>query len=161
MRGPAGGRRRRVGHPVVRRAPRLRARLAGAAGLALLVASCVGVATPEPSSAVAGSPSLAPSATAPVDPSSRPSTVAVAELPPEALATIRRIRAGGSFTHAADVVEYANAAGALPAQAAGYYHAYRVPVPAAEAGSDVIVAGARGEMYWTTDGGLTFVRVVP
>ena len=161
MTGAAGGRRWRVDHRVVRRAPRLLARPVGVAGLALLLASCVGVATPGLSSVVAGSPSLAPSAAATVDPSSRPSTVAVAELPPEALATIRRIRAGGSFTDAADVVEYVNAAGALPAQAAGYYHAYRVPVPAADAGSDVMVAGARGEMYWTTDGGLTFARVVP
>ncbi len=154
-RGGRGSRR------ILRRARRLLQRLAGAVGLALLVASCVGVATPGPSSAVAPSTSSAPSTVGPVDPVSGLRVVAVAQLPPEALATIRRIRAGGPSTDPADGAEFLNAAGVLPVRATGYYHAYGVPIPSGEVGADLIVAGAHGEMYWTTDGSTSFMRVVP
>lgn len=76
-------------------------------------------------------------------------------------ATIRRIRAGGPFADPADGAEFPNAAFALPVRAAGYYHEYLVPLPGGVAGADLMVVGARGEMYWTTDGALRFVRVVP
>jgi ribonuclease T1 len=71
------------------------------------------------------------------------STVAVAELPPEARETWQLIKQGGPFPYPRDGVVFGNYEHALPQQARGYYHEYTVKTPGAHnRGARRIVCGA-------------------
>jgi ribonuclease T1 len=75
-------------------------------------------------------------------------TVPVAELPPEARATLQLIEQGGPFPYSRDGVVFSNYEHVLSQQQRGYYHEYTVKTPGARnRGARRIVCGiipARG-----------------
>lgn len=80
------------------------------------------------------------------------SAVGVAELPPEARATLRLIERGGPFPHKRDGVTFANRERLLPPKPRGYYHEYTVPTPGSrDRGARRIVAGEAREYYYSDD----------
>jgi len=86
--------------------------------------------------------------------------VQVAELPPEASATLALIRKGGPYPYAKDHHVFGNREGRLPKQKHGYYREYTVKTPGERTrGARRIVAGKGGEMYYTGDHYSTFQRV--
>lgn len=90
--------------------------------------------------------------------------VAVAELPPEAVDVLHRIRRGGPFRYAKDGSVFGNREGLLPRQPRGYYTEYTVPTPGArDRGARRIVAGgdprATAELYYTRDHYRSFQRI--
>jgi ribonuclease T1 len=89
-------------------------------------------------------------------------TVALKALPPEARATIDRIAAGGPYPFDQDGAVYQNRERNLPARPAGAYREYTVVTPGSpDRGARRIVAGDRGELYWTADHYASFARIVP
>lgn len=87
-------------------------------------------------------------------------TVRLAELPPEARATIALIRAGGPFPYVRDGVVFQNREGRLPARPRGYYREYTVKTPGLrDRGPRRIVAAATGELYYTEDHYRSFRRI--
>jgi ribonuclease T1 len=76
------------------------------------------------------------------------STIAVAELPPEARDTLQLINSNGPFPYPRDGVVFGNYEHVLPQQTRGYYHEYTVKTPGAHnRGARRIVCGivpARG-----------------
>lgn len=94
-------------------------------------------------------------------------TISLAQLPAEAQATDRLIRAGGPFTSAKDGVVFGNRERILPAERRGFYHEYTVPTPGARnRGARRIVCGgtpptAPQACYYTSDHYASFQRIVP
>jgi ribonuclease T1 len=92
--------------------------------------------------------------------------VAVSALPPEARATLQRIRLRGPFPYERDGVVFNNREHILPAQPRGYYHEYTVPTPGVKTrgarriicGGDV---GSLAECYYSDDHYRTFRRIRP
>ncbi len=83
----------------------------------------------------------------------------LAALPPEAITTLARIRAGGPFPYSRDGVVFSNRERLLPIRPRGYYHEYTVPTPRSrDRGARRIVTGAPGEHYWTSDHYASFRR---
>ena len=58
-------------------------------------------------------------------------TVALADLPVQAQATDRLVRAGGPFPYEKDGIVFGNRERLLPRQSRGYYREYTVPTPGA------------------------------
>jgi ribonuclease T1 len=86
--------------------------------------------------------------------------VALAQLPPEAAATLALIDHGGPFPYDRDGVVFENREGLLPAESSGYYHEYTVPTPGAtDRGARRIIQGSAGELYWTDDHYQSFERI--
>ncbi len=86
--------------------------------------------------------------------------VAVAELPPEATATLSLIRKKGPFPYAKDGAVFGNREGQLPKQKRGYYHEYTVKTPGSRTrGARRIVRGAGGELFYTDDHYGSFKRI--
>jgi ribonuclease T1 len=78
--------------------------------------------------------------------------VALAQLPPEARATVVLIRKGGPYPYARDGVTFSNREGALPREKRGYYREFTVKTPGERTrGARRIVAGKGGELYYTDD----------
>ncbi|BAU55619.1 DUF6443 domain-containing protein [Mucilaginibacter gotjawali] len=75
--------------------------------------------------------------------------------------TINRIETGGSFPHRNDASIFMNRDGLLPAKPLGYYTEYVHPTPGLlnRPGAMRFVVGQNGEMYFTADHYLTFIRV--
>ena len=98
---------------------------------------------------------LAPGALAQKAPAPKPQLVGeirMAELPPEARATLELIRKGGPFPYAKDGAVFGNREGALPKQRRGYYREYTVKTPHVRTrGARRIIWGAGGEYYYTDD----------
>lgn len=87
-------------------------------------------------------------------------TVAVADLPVEALDTLRLVRQGGPFPYPRDGVVFGNYEHQLPPQPRGYYHEYTVKTPGAHGrGPRRIVCGVVPECYYTGDHYRTFRRI--
>lgn len=85
--------------------------------------------------------------------------IAVADLPPEARATLQLIERGGPFPYRRDGVVFGNRERRLPQQPHGYYREYTVPTPGAKnRGARRIVAGST-ERYYTDDHYRTFRRI--
>lgn len=83
------------------------------------------------------------------------------KLPPEARTTLNLVIKGGPFPYDRDGVVYQNRERILPAKAAGYYHEYTVVTPgSADRGARRIVAGGKGEFYYTDDHYASFTRVI-
>ena len=121
---------------------------------AWLLAACDGAAptgsgqSAEPPTAGASRPAILPS----TDSVSGLPTVRLADLPPEAAATVTLIAAGGPFPYRQDGAVFENREGILPDRPSGSYHEYTVPTPgSSDRGARRIVTGADGEMYWTAD----------
>lgn len=96
-------------------------------------------------------------------------SIALAELPPEAMQTLRLIRHGGPFPYPRnDGVVFGNFERRLPAQRRGYYREYTVPTPGSrDRGARRIIAGegdernvaTSGEYYYTGDHYRSFRRI--
>jgi ribonuclease T1 len=87
-------------------------------------------------------------------------TVSLADLPPEAITTLRLIDQGGPFPYRRDGIVFGNYERRLPIRQRGYYHEYTVPTPAAgNRGARRIVTGNGGERYYTNDHYQTFRRI--
>lgn len=86
--------------------------------------------------------------------------IAVAELPPEARATVRLIKQSGPYPYERDGTLFHNYEKRLPQREGGYYREYTVRTPGlAHRGARRIVAGRGGELYYTDDHYRTFTRV--
>ena len=103
---------------------------------------------------------VAPQASAQREAYSRADAVSLAQLPAEARKTVALIRAGGPFPYSRDGIVFGNREAQLPKQRRGYYHEYTVPTPGARnRGARRIIAGERGELYYTDDHYRTFRRI--
>ncbi len=88
------------------------------------------------------------------------STIAVAELPPEARDTLQLIKRNGPFPFSRDGVVFGNYEHALPQQTRGYYHEYTVKTPGARnRGARRIVCGVVPECYYSADHYRSFFRI--
>ena len=88
-------------------------------------------------------------------------TIQAADLPPEARHVAGLIARGGPFPYRKDGSVFANRERLLPQRARGYYREYTVPTPGArDRGARRIVAGARGELYYTDDHYRSFKRIL-
>lgn len=93
-------------------------------------------------------------------------TVALVQLPPEAQATDRLIRAGGPFPYEKDGAVFGNRERLLPVEARGYYREYTVRTPGArDRGARRIVCGGHQRIapdacYYTGDHYASFRRIV-
>ena len=86
--------------------------------------------------------------------------IQVDDLPREAHDTLALIKQGGPFPYRRDGVVFGNRERRLPAQPSGYYREYTVPTPGArDRGARRIIAGTRGEYYYTDDHYNTFRRI--
>ena len=86
--------------------------------------------------------------------------VAFSDLPAEAQRTIRSIRAGGPFAYERDGIVFGNFERRLPNRERGYYREYTVPTPGVtHRGARRIVAGRKGELYYSDDHYQSFRRV--
>lgn len=87
-------------------------------------------------------------------------SVALTALPAEAQDTLRVIKQGGPYAYDRDGVVFGNFERVLPKQARGYYHEYTVKTPGARnRGARRIIAGTKGEYYYTEDHYQTFRRI--
>jgi ribonuclease T1 len=87
--------------------------------------------------------------------------IRAAELPREARATLALIRKGGPYPYARDGVVFGNREALLPQQKRGYYREYTVKTPGERTrGARRIIAGSRGELYYTEDHYSHFSRIV-
>lgn len=87
-------------------------------------------------------------------------TVDAAELPVEARQTLRLIDQGGPFPYPRDGIAFGNYERRLPGRQRGYYREYTVPTPGLRSrGARRLIAGDRGERYYTGDHYQTFQRV--
>ena len=96
-----------------------------------------------------------------------PTTVSMAQLPPEARTVDGLIRAGGPFKSQKDGAVFGNRERVLPAKPRGFYHEYTVPTPSAHTrGARRIVCGGKlptapEACFYTGDHYATFQRIVP
>jgi ribonuclease T1 len=111
------------------------------------------VGTHDPAPSDRGPTATAPGAEMPDrDDASGLPFVALADLPPEAAATVELIDAGGPFPYDEDGSRFGNYEGILPDRHDGYYREYTVETPGSpDRGARRIVAGVEGELYWTED----------
>jgi ribonuclease T1 len=84
------------------------------------------------------------------------------DLPLQALDILALIKRGGPFPfHEKDGTVFGNREGRLPHKPRGYYREYTVPTPGVRGrGARRIVAGSRGEFYYTDDHYTTFKRIL-
>ncbi len=132
--------------------------------VAVVAAGCGRAGTDASPSGVAASASGAAVSAAPGGPQAPPgmAVVAVADLPPEAGATLRLIASGGPFPYRQDGVTFENREGLLPARSSGFYREYTVPTPGStDRGARRIITGADGERYWTADHYDSFAWITP
>ncbi|MFM0517083.1 ribonuclease [Caballeronia jiangsuensis] len=91
-------------------------------------------------------------------------TVQIAQLPRQAVATLRLIETSGPFPYEKDGVVFGNRERLLPRHPRGYYHEYTVPTPRArDRGARRIVCGGPkkqvDDCYYTDDHYATFKRI--
>lgn len=88
--------------------------------------------------------------------------VRLANLPPEAAATLALIRRGGPFPHDRDGTVFFNREKLLPDAPRGSYREYTVPTPGLNhRGARRIVAHRAGTYYYTDDHYRSFRRIEP
>lgn len=131
--------------------------------LVVVLAGCSARPAVSSTPAVTSAPSAAPAATQPAkDPASGLATIALADLPPEAHATLALVEAGGPYPYTQDGAVFGNREGILPKQPSGYYREYTVETPgSADRGARRIVIGREGERYYTADHYASFKRIWP
>jgi len=87
--------------------------------------------------------------------------VLLTELPREAHKTLSLIKKDGPFPYHRDGATFGNFERRLPQKERGYYKEYTVPTPGArDRGARRIVAGRKGEFYFTDDHYQTFRRIL-
>jgi ribonuclease T1 len=90
----------------------------------------------------------------------RITTIEVDELPREGRDTLALIKKGGPFPYQKDGVTFGNFERRLPTHERGYYKEYTVKTPGSkDRGARRIVAGKKGEYYYSADHYNTFKRV--
>jgi len=83
------------------------------------------------------------------------------DLPREARETLALVKAGGPFPYAQDGRVFSNRENLLPLQERGYYREYTVRTPGArDRGARRIVAGSRGDYYYTDDHYRSFKQIL-
>jgi guanyl-specific ribonuclease Sa len=85
-------------------------------------------------------------------------------LPPEAVATLRRVEAGGPFAHRQDGGIFQNRERRLPPQPRGYYREYTVETPGSrDRGARRLISGGRPpvEYFYSDDHYRSFRRFTP
>jgi ribonuclease T1 len=89
-------------------------------------------------------------------------TIIKQDLPRQVLDTLALIERGGPFPFPEkDGTVFGNREGRLPHKPRGYYREYTVPTPGVRGrGARRIVAGSRGEYYYTDDHYTTFKRIL-
>jgi ribonuclease T1 len=92
-------------------------------------------------------------------------TVALAQMPREAVNTLNLIAAGGPYPYEKDGIVFGNRERLLPAHRRGYYHEYTVPTPRAHnRGARRIVCGGplkrTDNCYYSDDHYTSFNRIV-
>lgn len=92
-------------------------------------------------------------------------TIAVGQLPPQAVNTLSLIAAGGPYPYEKDGVVFGNFERMLPSHRRGYYHEYTVPTPhARNRGARRIVCGGplrrTDDCYYSDDHYASFKRIV-
>ncbi|WP_454826816.1 ribonuclease [Paraburkholderia xenovorans] len=92
-------------------------------------------------------------------------TVALAQLPREAVNTLNLIAAGGPYPYEKDGIVFGNRERLLPAHRRGYYHEYTVPTPRSRnRGARRIVCGGplkrTDNCYYSDDHYTSFNRIV-
>ncbi|HVE06141.1 MAG TPA: ribonuclease [Paraburkholderia sp.] len=92
-------------------------------------------------------------------------TVAMAQLPPEAVKTLNLIASGGPYPYEKDGVVFGNRERLLPPRQRGYYHEYTVPTPRARnRGARRIVCGGplrrTDNCYYSDDHYASFNRII-
>jgi ribonuclease T1 len=102
--------------------------------------------------------------TAPVDANAQ-GTIALAQLPREAVNTLNLIAAGGPYPYEKDGIVFGNRERLLPAHRRGYYHEYTVPTPRARnRGARRIVCGGPlqriDNCFYSDDHYTSFNRIV-
>jgi ribonuclease T1 len=86
--------------------------------------------------------------------------IAIEELPSEARTTLQLIEKGGPFPHQRDGAVFGNFERRLPLKQRGYYREFTVPTPGRrDRGARRIVAGEKGECYYTEDHYRTFRKI--
>jgi ribonuclease T1 len=86
--------------------------------------------------------------------------IPVAQLPLEGRKTLKLIKQGGPFPYRKDGTTFQNREKRLPVHPRGYYKEYTVKTPGkTNRGARRIVAGSRGEFYYTSDHYTTFKRI--
>lgn len=86
--------------------------------------------------------------------------VAESALPKQAHTTLSLIRAGGPYPYEADDGTFGNRERLLPRQSSRYYREYTVKTPGeGDRGPRRIIAGADGDLYWTTDHYASFRQI--
>lgn len=81
----------------------------------------------------------------------------LAQLPAQALATLRLIAAGGPYPYAEDGTVFGNYQRLLPGEKYGYYHEYTVaPAHGRDRGPIRVVTGSGGQDYYTPDHYVSF-----
>jgi ribonuclease T1 len=88
-------------------------------------------------------------------------TIAVAQLPPEARNTLQLIKNNGTFPYPRDGAVFGNYEHILPQQPRGYYHEYTVKTQGAHnRGARRIVCGVVPECYYSDDHYRSFYRIM-
>jgi ribonuclease T1 len=127
-------------------------------------ATTTGAAQRAPATRTAAPASRTPSATRSAitpTPDGKLPTIPFAQLPAQARETIELIDQGGPFPFDRDGITFGNRARLLPIQPEGYYREYTVITPgSSDRGARRIVAGQRGELYYTDDHYESFKRVI-
>ncbi len=89
-------------------------------------------------------------------------TVRIADLPREARDTLERIESQGPFPFERDGITFKNREGLLMDKPDGYWSEYTVITPGERSrGARRIVAGSKGERYYSDDHYQSFRRIVP
>ena len=87
-------------------------------------------------------------------------SVAIAELSPEAIITLKLIKQGGPYPYPRDGVVFGNYEKRLPKKQRGYYHEYTVKTLGVRSrGARRIVCGQPSECYYSDDHYETFKRI--
>ena len=88
-------------------------------------------------------------------------TIQYDKLPVQARDTIELIQRGGPFPYRQDGAVFQNRERLLPAKPNGYYREYTVKTPGSpDRGARRIIAGDKGELYYTDDHYDSFEQVV-
>jgi ribonuclease T1 len=106
----------------------------------------------------------APGGAAPVVRDSTGDTVALEQLPKQAVVTLRRIEAGGPFPFEKDGIVFGNRERLLPPHPRGFYREYTVPTPRARdrGARRIVCGGPRRQIdncYYSDDHYASFKRI--
>ena len=150
--------------PALTRTPARQATLSSAAPTAASTATPAHRATVTPVRTPAATPTPTKTRRAPATPTVALSglpTIPYDKLPVQARETIELIQRGGPFPYRQDGAVFQNRERLLPARPNGYYHEYTVKTPGSpDRGARRIIAGDKGELYYTDDHYDSFRQVV-